>query len=193
MSKQRCGWVGSHPEYIDYHDKEWGRPEYDGRKLFEKFVLDSFQAGLSWITILRKRENFRQAFDNFNIEKIAGYGEDKVQELMNDAGIVRNQLKIRSTISNAQAYLRIVEEEGDFGKFLWQFVEGQPIVNHRKSMKDIPTHSKESDAMSKAMKKRGFRFCGTTICYAFMQAVGMVNDHTEDCFCYEEIVKAQEG
>ena len=187
--KKRCEWVGNHPEYLAYHDEEWGRPNYNGAALFEKLILDSFQAGLSWLTVLKKRDNFKQAFDQFDAYKIAQYDEQKIEELMNNAGIIRNGAKIKATIKNAQAYLKIVEEEGDFGKYLWQFVGGQPIVNRWKLMSEVPVNTKESDAMSKDLKKRGFTFCGTTICYAFMQAVGMVNDHTTDCFCYQEIQK----
>ena len=187
MTKSRCAWVGNQEEYIVYHDTEWGRPNYNGPQLFEKFVLDSFQAGLSWITVLKKRENFRKAFDHFDAEKIAAYDEAKIASLLQDKGIIRNRLKIKATIGNARAYLKIVEEEGDFGEYLWQFVNGKPIVNEWKSMSQVPVNTKESDAMSKDLKKRGFSFCGTTICYAFMQAVGMVNDHTTDCFCYTEM------
>jgi DNA-3-methyladenine glycosylase I len=185
--KKRCDWVGELPIYLEYHDTEWGRPNHNGPELFEKFVLDSFQAGLSWITVLRKREHFRNAFDQFDAKKIAAYDQQKIDELLNNAGIIRNRLKIEATIGNAKAYLSIVEEEGDFGKYLWSFVGGKPIINRWKSKQEVPAHSVTSDAMSKALKSKGFKFCGSTICYAFMQAVGMINDHTIDCFCYNEI------
>ena len=179
-----CAWVGNDPIYIDYHNNEWGKPLYDDQKLFEFLLLESFQAGLSWITILKKRENFRQAFDNFNAQKIALYNEDKFERLIQDAGIIRNRLKINSAIKNAQLYLDIIEEQGSFSKYIWSFVGGKPIINRWKSFSDIPVSTAESDAMSKDLKKRGFKFVGTTICYAFMQATGMVNDHTTDCFKY---------
>ena len=183
---KRCSWCGEEPIYINYHDKEWGMPVYDDRALWEKLILDGFQAGLSWITILKKRENFIKAFDGFQPEIIANYSEKKVQELMNDAGIVRNQSKIRASIINAQAYLDLMEKEF-FSEFLWSFVDGRPIVNRLQSLKDIQATSPESDLMSKALKKRGFKFCGSTICYAFMQAVGMVNDHLVDCHRWTEV------
>ena len=183
---KRCSWCGEEPIYINYHDKEWGMPVYDDRALWEKLILDGFQAGLSWITILKKRENFIKAFDGFQPEIIANYSEKKVQELMNDAGIVRNQSKIRASIINAQAYLDLMEKEF-FSEFLWSFVDGRPIVNRLQSLKDIQATSPESDLMSKALKKRGFKFCGSTICYAFMQAVGMVNDHMVDCHRWTEV------
>jgi DNA-3-methyladenine glycosylase I len=183
---KRCSWCGEEPIYINYHDKEWGMPVYDDRALWEKLILDGFQAGLSWITILKKRENFIKAFDGFQPEIIANYSEKKVQELMNDAGIVRNQSKIRASIINAQAYLDLMEKEF-FSEFLWSFVDGRPIVNRLQSLKDIQATSPESDLMSKALKKRGFKFCGSTICYAFMQAVGMVNDHMVECHRWTEV------
>ena len=183
---KRCSWCGEEPIYIDYHDKEWGMPVYDDRALWEKLILDGFQAGLSWITILKKRENFIKAFDGFQPEIIANYSEKKVQELMNDTGIVRNQSKIRASIINAQAYLDLMEKES-FSYFLWSFVDGRPIVNRLQSLKDIQATSPESDLMSKALKKRGFKFCGSTICYAFMQAVGMVNDHMVECHRWTEV------
>ena len=183
---KRCSWCGEEPIYINYHDKEWGMPVYDDRALWEKLILDGFQAGLSWITILKKRENFIKAFDGFQPEIIANYSEKKVQELMNDAGIVRNQSKIRASIINAQAYLDLMEKEF-FSEFLWSFVDGRPIVNRLQSLKDIKATSPESDLMSKALKKRGFKFCGSTICYAFMQAVGMVNDHMVECHRWTEV------
>lgn len=183
--KQRCFWVGSDPVYIDYHDNEWGKQVHDDKKLFEAVILDGFQAGLSWLTILRKRENFRSAFDNFEAEKIARYNEKKIQRLMQDEGIIRNQLKIRAAVINAKAFLQTQKEFGTFDKYIWQFVNYKTIVNKNKSRDDFRASSPESDAMSRDMKMRGFKFCGTTICYAFMQAVGMINDHTVNCFCYK--------
>lgn len=180
--KQRCTWPGSDPLYLEYHDKEWGIPVHDDKKLFEALILDTFQAGLSWITILRKRENFRKAFDNFDAKKIAKYDERKVEELMQNEGIIRNKLKVKGAITNAQLYLEVKKEFGSFDKYIWQFTDYKTIVNHWDSIKQLPASSKESDRMSKDMKKRGFKFVGTTICYAFMQAVGMVDDHTNDCF-----------
>lgn len=178
----RCAWVSIDPLYQSYHDTEWGIPLHDDQKLFEALILDTFQAGLSWITILRKREGFRKSFDDFDAVKIASYSEEKIQQLMADAGIVRNQLKIRAAITNAQLYLKTQQEFGTFDAYIWQFVNHKPIVNFWSSLKEYPTKTAESDAMSKDMKKRGFKFCGTTICYAFMQAVGMVNDHSVACF-----------
>ena len=174
----RCPWAGSDPLYQSYHDKEWGVPERDSRALFEKLTLDGFQAGLAWITILRKRENFRSAFDEFDPKKIARYTPAKVGKLLKDPGIIRHRGKIESTISNARAYLEIE----DFSSFLWDFVGGKPIVNHWKSIRQVPAETKESIAMSKALRDRGFRFVGPTIVYAFMQAVGMVDDHLLTCF-----------
>ena len=184
--KLRCDWCGNDPLYVKYHDEEWGVPVYDDELLFAKLVLDGAQAGLSWITILRKRENYWQAFDHFDPEKIATYDEYKIEELMNNPGIVRNRQKINSAIKNAHAYLEIMEKEGSFSKYLWSFVGGKPIQNERQTMADFPTYSLESIAMSKALKKRGFSFVGQTICYAFMQAVGFCNDHLATCFRYEE-------
>lgn len=182
----RCDWCGTDSLYVQYHDEEWGVPIFDDRLLFAKLILDGAQAGLSWITILRKRENYWQAFDNFDPELIARYDEAKVEALMGNAGIVRNRLKINSAIKNARGYLAIVEEEGSFSDYLWQFVSGRPIQNEWKTIVDVPAQSAESQAMSKALKRRGFSFVGPTIVYAFMQAVGMVNDHTVDCFRYLE-------
>jgi DNA-3-methyladenine glycosylase I len=184
----RCGWPSS-PISIAYHDREWGVPLKDDRKLFEFLVLDAAQAGLSWEIILRKREGFRAAFDDFNAEKIARYDDKKVKELLADPGIIRNRLKIESAIGNAKAFLAVQKEFGSFARYIWQFVEGKPKINARRSLKDIPATSPESDAMSKALKKRGFRFVGSTICYAFMQAAGMVNDHSIDCFRHAELAR----
>ena len=188
-SQIRCGWCGSDPLYVQYHDEEWGVPVYDNQALFAKLILDGAQAGLSWITILRKRENYYEAFDDFDPLKIARYDEAKFESLMNNAGIVRNRQKIRAAIKNAQAYLKIQEEVGSFSDFLWQFVEGYPLQNSWHTLADIPTKTPESEAMSKALKKHGFSFVGPTIVYAFMQAVGMINDHVVDCFRYEEVRK----
>jgi DNA-3-methyladenine glycosylase I len=182
----RCAWCGDDPLYVKYHDEEWGVPIYDDQLLFAKLILDGAQAGLSWITILRKRENYWQAFDNFDPEKIALYDEVKFEELMNNAGIVRNRQKIQAAIRNAKGYLAIQEEVGSFSDYLWGFVGGRPIQNSWTTMGEIPAKTAESEAMSKALKKRGFNFVGPTICYAFMQAVGMVNDHVMDCFRYNE-------
>ncbi len=183
-NKPRCPWCLSSELYVRYHDEEWGVPERDDRALFAKLILDGAQAGLSWITILKKRENYYRAFDDFDPVKMARYSEAKMAALMQDAGIVRNRLKIQAAVLNAQAYLKIQEEEGGFSAFLWSFTGGKPIINHLQSMTNAPTTSLESDAMSKALKKRGFKFVGSTICYAFMQAVGMVNDHMESCWRY---------
>jgi DNA-3-methyladenine glycosylase I len=176
-----CTWTGNNEMMLAYHDTEWGVPLHDDHRLFEFMVLDAFQAGLSWKTILHKRENFRIAFDNFNPQIIALYNEDKIQELMLNAGIIRNQLKIRATVNNAQAFLRIQQEFGTFDRYIWQFTEGKTKVNQIFSNSDIPCKSKESDAMSKDLIMRGFKFVGSTICYSFMQAAGMVNDHLASC------------
>lgn len=176
-----CNWPGNDPLMIEYHDNEWGVPLHDDRKLFEFMVLDAFQAGLSWKTILHRRERFRAAFDNFDVVKISKYGENKIQQLMLDSRIIRNQLKIRSTVTNAQAFLKIQKEFGTFDKYIWQFTGGTTKYNHWTELKQIPAKSAESDAMSKDLIKRGFKFVGSTICYAFMQAAGMVNDHMIYC------------
>lgn len=172
---------------IEYHDKEWGVPVHDDRKLFEFMVLDAFQAGLSWSIVLKKRENFRKAFDNFEFVKIARYTEKKIEKLKNDAGIIRNKLKINSTVTNAQAFIVIRDEFGSFDKYIWSFTGGKTIKNKWKTMSEIPPKTEESDAMSIDLKKRGFKFVGSTICYAFMQAAGMVNDHATNCFRYKEV------
>lgn len=185
--KHRCVWCGTEPLYIQYHDQEWGVPVHDDSKLFEMLCLEGAQAGLSWITILRKRENYRKAFANFDPVKIARFNAQKVTALMKNEGIVRNRLKIESVISNAHAFLHIQKEFGSFDAYIWQFVNGKPIKNKQMSMKDIPATTPESDAMSKDLKKRGFRFVGSTICYAFMQACGLVNDHEVRCYRYTEI------
>ena len=185
----RCSWCGTDPIYVKYHDELWGVPVYDDKDLFAKLILDGAQAGLSWITILKKWEGYYRAFDGLNPDIMAKYDEAKIQELILDSGIVRNKLKIRAAVTNAQAYLKIVEEEGSFSDYLWSFVGGKPITNSLKDMSEAPATSPESDAMSNDLKNRGFKFVGSTICYAFMQAVGMVNDHFTDCFRYEEVKK----
>ena len=184
MSKPivRCPWAGSEPIYQEYHDKEWGVPSHDDRHLFEMLILEGAQAGLSWITILKKRDGYRKAFDNFDVKKVAKYNSGKVETLMKNPNIVRNRLKINSTIQNAKMFLKVQNEFGSFDKYLWQFVKGNPIVNKWRTLKDFPAKTKESDVLSKDLLKRGFKFVGTTICYAYMQAIGMVNDHTVDCF-----------
>jgi len=179
---KRCPWAGDDPLYIAYHDKEWGVPTHDDRRLFEMLVLEGAQAGLSWITILRKRENYRRAFADWNAEKIARFGEKDFARLMADEGIVRNRLKVRAAIGNAKAFLKAREEFGSFDRYIWRFVDGSPIRRRRRTMRDVPAHTAESDAMSLDLKKREFNFVGTTICYSFMQAVGMVNDHLVSCF-----------
>ena len=184
---KRCEWCGNDPLYMAYHDEEWGLPVHDDRKLFEFMVLESAQAGLSWITILRKRENYREAFDSFDPEKIALYGENKIEELMKNSGIIRNRRKIEATINNAQRFLEVQKELGSFDAYIWSFVGGKPIKNAWKSVSEAPATSPESDALSKDLKRRGFKFLGSTICYAYMQAVGMVNDHIVDCFRYDEV------
>lgn len=183
----RCGWVTNDPVYIEYHDKEWGVPVYDDGKLFEFLLLEFFQAGLSWLTILKKRENFRKAFDDFDYRKIARYDDKKVEQLLNDKGIIRNRLKINAAISNAAAFMKVQEEFGSFSKYIWSFVDGKPIQNSYKSLKEVPANTPLSDKISKDLKKRGFKFVGTTVIYAHMQATGMVNDHTTDCFRREEV------
>ncbi len=185
--KTRCSWPGDDPLYVAYHDEEWGVPEHDDRALFEKLILDGFQAGLSWITILRKRDNFRVAFDGFEPERIARYDERKVESLMRDAGIVRNRAKIEGAIRGARAYLDLRESGRTFDDFIWRVTDGRAIRNAHRHWRDVPAESAESRAMSKALKARGFSFCGPTICYAFMQAVGIVNDHIVDCFRHDEV------
>ena len=185
--KVRCAWARGDPLYIDYHDTEWGVPQHDDRKLFEFLVLEGAQAGLSWLTILRKRANYREAFDNFDAGKVAAYDTRKLAELLSDKGIVRNRLKIEAAIQNARAFLALQKEFGSFDAYIWQFVGGKPRKNAWKTTGEIPPKTAESDAMSKDLIKRGFKFVGSTICYAFMQAMGMVNDHIVDCFRYHEV------
>lgn len=183
----RCEWGNSDPLYTAYHDHEWGKPLHDDRVLFEYLLLEGAQAGLSWITILRKRENYRKAFDGFDPEKIAAYGETKINELLTNEGIIRNRRKVEGAIRNARAFLEVQKDFGSFDAYIWSFVDGKPVKNAWKTIKEIPAKTSESDAMSKDLKKRGFSFVGSTICYAFMQAVGMVNDHVVDCFRYNEV------
>ena len=185
--KNRCTWCGDDPLYMAYHDKEWGVPVKDDQTLFEFLILETFQAGLSWITVLRKRENFRKAFDNFDYKIVAKYTEDKIQKLLQNEGIIRNKLKVRAAVSNAQAFIEVKKEFGSFSQYIWGFVDGKPINNAWKVMKDVPPNTPLSDTISKDLKKRGFKFVGTTVVYAHMQATGMVNDHTTDCFGYTEV------
>ncbi|WP_461533593.1 DNA-3-methyladenine glycosylase I [Sinomicrobium sp.] len=187
MEKHRCGWCVGDPLYEKYHDCEWGVPVYDDTKLFEFLILETFQAGLSWITILRKRENFRKALDCFDYRKIALYREDKIQELLNDKGIIRNKLKIHATVSNALAFIEVQKEFGSFSNYIWGFTNGKPIQNNLSDYRNTPANTPLSDRISKDMKKRGFKFVGTTVIYAHMQATGMVNDHEVDCFRHLEV------
>ena len=183
----RCSWATQSDLERDYHDNEWGVPNYDDRHLFEILILEGAQAGLSWLTVLKKRDAYREAFDQFDPEKIARYDDNKRNELLSNPGIIRNRLKVDAAIQNAKAYLQIVEEHGSFSKYIWSFVDGEPVVNAFESLDDVPAETERSKAMSKQLKKDGFKFVGPTICYAFMQAVGMVNDHTTDCFRYDEV------
>ncbi|TAI47912.1 DNA-3-methyladenine glycosylase I [Flagellimonas allohymeniacidonis] len=187
MSKHRCGWCEGDPLYEAYHDLEWGVPVKDDATLFEFLILETFQAGLSWITVLRKRENFRSAFDNFDYHKIAGYDQNKIDELLQNPGIIRNKLKVHATVSNAQAFLDVQREFGSFSEYIWGFVDGKPIKNTWKNYKDAPATTSLSDTLSKDLKKRGFKFVGSTVVYAHMQATGMVNDHEVNCFRYSEV------
>lgn len=184
---KRCQWCGTDPVYVHYHDKEWGVPQYQDRKLFEMLILEGAQAGLSWITILRKRPHYRMVFDRFDPIKIASYDKRKINALLKDPGIVRNRLKVEGTVKNARAYLALKAKDGSFSDFLWQFVDGRPIVNKWRASQRVPATTAQSDAMSKELKRRDFTFVGSTICYAFMQAIGMVNDHTVDCFRYHQL------
>ncbi len=187
LDHKRCPWPGTDPLYIKYHDQEWGVPVHDDRLLFEFLILEGMQAGLSWLTILKKRENFRTAFDGFHAAKIACYDQKKIQQLLRNAGIIRNRLKIAAAVSNAKAFLAVQKEFGSFDRYIWQFVHDSPKINSFKHVKDIPVKTAESDAMSRDLKKRGFKFVGSTICYAFMQAIGMVNDHVVACFRYNQL------
>ncbi len=188
----RCSWPGNDPLYIEYHDREWGVPLHDDRRHFEAIVLDGFQAGLSWLTILRKRENFRRAFAHFDPEEVARFDEARKARLMQDRGIVRNRMKIEAAVENARAFLKIQEKFGSFDAYIWQFVGGKPRVNRWRTWEEIPASTPESEAMSRALREWGFRFVGPTICYAYMQAAGMVNDHVVDCFRYKELL-GEEG
>jgi len=185
---ERCAWVPDDPLYQWYHDREWGVPVHDDRLLFEYLILEGAQAGLSWQTVLRKRENYRRLFDNFQAEKIVSYNEEKIRALLADPGIIRNRLKIAATVRNARCFLQVKKEFGSFDNYIWQFVGGEPIINAWKTVEEVPARTTVSDAMSKDLKKRGFKFVGSTICYAFMQAVGMVNDHTVNCFRYRQLL-----
>jgi len=187
MAKQRCSWCGEDPLYVDYHDKEWGVPVKDDTTLFEFLLLETFQAGLSWITILRKRENFRKAFDNFDYKKIAKYDQNKIDSLLQDPGIIRNKLKIKSAVTNGQAFMEIQEEFGSFSKYIWDFVDGKPVQNKLTTLQNAPANTALSDKISKDLKKRGFKFVGSTVVYAHMQATGMINDHLVSCFRYTEV------
>ena len=185
---KRCAWSGTDPLYVAYHDTEWGVPVHDDRTLFEFLILEGMQAGLSWITILRKRENFRRAFAGFDPEKVARFGKRDIARLMKDAGIIRHEGKIAAAVGNAQAFLAIREELGSFDQYIWRFVDGKPRINRWRSMKQVPASTPQSDAMSRDLKARGFKFVGSTICYAHMQATGMVNDHVTSCFRHRELV-----
>ena len=187
MKKQRCGWCEGDALYEAYHDYEWGVPVYDDATLFEFLILETFQAGLSWITVLRKRDHFRKAFDNFDYKKIANYQPDKIENLLQDAGIIRNKLKVNATVTNAQAFIKVQETFGSFGAYIWSFVDGKPIKNSVSNYKEAPANTPLSDTISKDLKKRGFKFVGSTVVYAHMQATGMVNDHEVNCFRYHEV------
>ena len=187
---KRCAWTAkASPKEVSYHDEEWGVPSYDDRHLFEMLILEGAQAGLSWSTILKKRESYRKAFDGFDAERMAGYPPERVEALLGDPGIVRNRLKVGAAITNAQSYLHVLEIHGGFADYLWQFVDGFPLQNRWRHIEEVPVSTSKSDAMSKELRRLGFKFVGTTICYAFMQAVGMVNDHTVDCFRHLEVAK----
>lgn len=187
--KIRCGWCVGDPLYESYHDHEWGVPLKDDAAIFEFLILETFQAGLSWITILRKRENFRKAFENFDYKKIANYSEEKIAELMQDSGIIRNGAKIRASVSNARAFMKVQEDFGNFSDYIWSFVNGSPVQNDWEHLKEVPATTKVSEALSKDLKKRGFKFVGPTVVYAHMQATGMVNDHVTQCFRHKEVKK----
>ncbi len=189
MHKKRCSWCESSTLYKEYHDKEWGVPIYEDQQLFECLILETFQAGLSWITVLNKRENLRLAFDCFDYKKITKYNEDKLNELLQNSGIIRHKLKIRATVNNARAFISIQKEFGSFAKYIWQYTDGKPIINTFKNLNDIPPNTTLSDKIAKDLKKRGFKFVGSTVIYAYMQAIGMVNDHLVDCFRYKDLQK----
>ena len=189
MNTTRCSWCGDDPLYQEYHDREWGKPVKDDDTLFEFLILETFQAGLSWITVLRKRENFRAAFDNFDYKKVANYSNEKIEVLLQDAGIIRNKLKIKATITNAQAFMKVQSEFGSFSEYIWRFVNGRPIQNTFIKLEDVPATTELSDRISKDLKKRGFKFVGSTVVYAHMQATGMVNDHVTSCFRHKDLVQ----
>ena len=191
--KTRCEWCGTDPLYVAYHDDEWGVPAHDDRHLFEMLILEGAQAGLSWSTILKKRGAYREAFDRFDPEKVARYTPKRIEKLLGNPGIVRNRLKIESAVRNARAFLAVVDEFGSFDRYIWSFVDGRPVQNEWRGLREIPPKTPQSDAMSKDLKKRGFNFVGSTICYAFMQAVGMVNDHVADCYRYREVARFERG
>ncbi|MCU7829316.1 MAG: DNA-3-methyladenine glycosylase I [Candidatus Thiodiazotropha sp. (ex Myrtea sp. 'scaly one' KF741663)] len=193
MQKTRCTWAGSDPLYQSYHDTEWGVPCFDDQRLFEFLILEGAQAGLAWITILRKRANYLKNFDDFDPRKVARYSQKRIEKLLQDPGIVRNRLKVESTVTNAEAFLLIQEKHGSFSDYLWDYVDGEPITNHWRTINQVPASTPLSDQLSKDLKKAGFRFVGTTICYAYMQAVGMVNDHTTDCFRHSEVKQLHHG
>jgi len=184
---ERCGWVTSDPDYIHYHDTEWGVPVHEDQKIFEFLILEGAQAGLSWLTILKRRPGYRAAFDGFDVNKVARYTPRKIEQLLKDPGIIRNRLKVRSAVTNAQAFIKIQEEFGSFDRYAWRFVDGEPKINHFKTQDQVPAQTPESDAFSKDLKQRGFKFVGTTIIYAHMQATGMVNDHLVSCFRYRQV------
>ncbi len=186
--KKRCEWCGTDELYVKYHDEDWGVPVHDDRKHFEMLILEGAQAGLSWITVLRKRENYKKAFDNFDVKKVARYSEKRIEKLLQNTGIIRNKLKVRSAVSNAKAFIEVQNEFGSFDKYIWQFVNNKPIINKWKKLSDMPVTSIESDTLSKDLKKRGFKFVGSTIIYAHMQSIGMINYHTTDCFRYKELM-----
>lgn len=187
--KNRCEWCGQDPLYVEYHDKDWGVPVHDERLHFEMLILEGAQAGLSWITILKRRDSYREAFDNFDVQKVARYSDKKKEKLLQNPGIIRNKLKVSSAVENAKAFIKVQKEFGSFDKYIWQFTGNKTIHNEWNSLKEIPVKTAESDAMSKDLKKRGFSFVGSTICYAHMQSIGMVNDHVTGCFRYKEIKK----
>lgn len=185
---QRCEWTHGNSLLIDYHDHDWGVPDADDRKLFEMLILEGAQAGLSWLTILKRRENYRKAFDDFEPSVVANYDDAKIAALLQDAGIIRNKLKVNAAVTNAQCFLEIQKEFGSFSDYIWRFVDGKPIINHWKNHEEVPATTGESDEMSKDLKKRGFKFVGSTICYAYMQSIGMVNDHTTNCFRHQQLI-----
>ncbi|MCF8257505.1 MAG: DNA-3-methyladenine glycosylase I [Flavobacteriales bacterium] len=187
MTSPRCAWVSNDPLYIAYHDTEWGVPVRDDHRLFEFLILETFQAGLSWLTVLRKRENFRRAFDGFDVEKVAAFSDERIRELLLDAGIIRNRAKVNAAVTNAQAFIKVQQEFGSFSSYIWGFVDGRPIVNHHVTVKELPARTGLSDDISSDLKRRGFKFVGSTVVYAHMQATGMVNDHTVDCFRWNEV------